>query len=110
MKATIEVNEGNFETEVLNSPQPVLVDFWAAWCGPCKMLAPVLEEIAAEKRGQAKIVKVDVDANPTLAARFGIQSIPTLLYIAEGEVRHQTVGVTGKKAIVAKLDSLAVAA
>ncbi len=110
MKATIEVNEGNFETEVLNSVQPVLVDFWAAWCGPCKMLAPVLEEIAAEKRGQAKIVKVDVDANPVLAARFGVQSIPTLLYFAEGEVRHQTVGVTGKKAIVAKLDSLAVAA
>ncbi len=110
MKATIEVNEGNFETEVLNSAQPVLVDFWAAWCGPCKMLAPVLEEVAAEKRGQAKIVKVDVDANPVLAARFGVQSIPTLLYFAEGEVRHQTVGVTGKKAIVAKLDSLAVAA
>lgn len=110
MKATIEVNEGNFETEVLNSTQPVLVDFWAAWCGPCKMLAPVLEEVAAEKRGQAKIVKVDVDANPVLAARFGVQSIPTLLYFAEGEVRHQTVGVTGKKAIVAKLDSLAVAA
>mgnify|MGYP000968980455 CR=1 FL=1 len=110
MKATIEVNEGNFETEVLNSAQPVLVDFWAAWCGPCKMLAPVLEEVAAEKRGQAKIVKVDVDANPVLAARFGVQSIPTLLYFAEGEVRHQTVGVTGKKAIVEKLDSLAVAA
>ena len=110
MKATIEVNEGNFETDVLNSAQPVLVDFWAAWCGPCKMLAPVLEEVAAEKRGQAKIVKVDVDANPVLAARFGVQSIPTLLYFAEGEVRHQTVGVTGKKAIVAKLDSLAVAA
>ena len=110
MKATIEVNEGNFETEVLNSTQPVLVDFWAAWCGPCKMLAPVLEEVAAEKRGQAKIVKVDVDANPVLAARFGVQSIPTLLYFAEGEVRHQTVGVTGKKVIVEKLDSLAVAA
>ncbi len=110
MKATIEVNEGNFETEVLNSAQPVLVDFWAAWCGPCKMLAPVLEEVAAEKRGQAKIVKVDVDANPVLAARFGVQSIPTLLYFAEGEVRHQTVGVTGKKVIVEKLDSLAVAA
>ena len=110
MKATIEVNEGNFETEVLNSTQPVLVDFWAAGCGPCKMLAPVLEEVAVEKRGQAKIVKVDVDANPVLAARFGVQSIPTLLYFAEGEVRHQTVGVTGKKAIVAKLDSLAVAA
>jgi thioredoxin 1 len=110
MKTTIEINEANFETEVLKSAQPVLVDFWAKWCGPCKMLAPVLDEIATEQAGRAKIAKVNVDDNPALAARFGIQSIPTLLFFASGEVRHQTVGVAGKKAIVAKLESLAVAA
>ena len=110
MKQTFEINEANFEAEVLKSTQPVLVDFWAEWCGPCKMLAPVLDEIAIEKAGHAKIAKVNVDENPTLADRFGIQSIPTLLYFANGEVRHQTVGVAGKKAIVAKLAALALAA
>jgi thioredoxin 1 len=110
MKATLEINADNFETEVLKSAQPVLVDFWAEWCGPCKMLSPVLEEIATEQAGRAKIAKVNVDEQPELAARFGIQSIPTLLYFANGEVRHQSVGVTGKQAIITKLNSLAVAA
>ena len=110
MKPTIEINEANFETEVLQSAQPVLVDFWAEWCGPCKMIAPVLDEIATEQTGRVKIAKVNVDANPELAARYGIQSIPTLLYFAGGELRHQTVGVASKKAIVTKLDTLAMAA
>ena len=110
MKPTIEINEANFETEVLESSQPVLVDFWAEWCGPCKMLAPVLDEIATEKSGRVKIVKVNVDENPTLAARYGIQSIPTLLYFAGGQLRHQTVGVAGKKRIVDTLEALGVAA
>ena len=108
MKQTIEVNEGNFETEVLKSVQPVVADFWAEWCGPCKMLAPVLEEIASEQGSRAKIVKVNVDENPALAARFGIRSIPTLLYFAAGELREQTVGVVSKKSIVSRLESLAV--
>jgi len=110
MKPTIEINEVNFETEVLKSSQPVLVDFWAEWCGPCKMLAPVLDEIAIEQAGRAKVAKVNVDLNPALAARYGIQSIPTLLYFVAGELRDQSVGVAGKQAIIAKLDNLAVAA
>ena len=110
MKATVEINETSFATEVLQSGQPVLVDFWAEWCGPCKMIAPLLEEIATEQAGRVKVAKVDVDANPVLAARFGIQSIPTLLYFAGGEVRDKTVGVTGKKAILSKIEKLAVPA
>jgi thioredoxin 1 len=110
MKPTIEINETNFETEVLKSDQPVLVDFWAEWCGPCKMLAPVLDEIAVEQSGRAKVAKVDLDANPALAARFGIQSIPTLLYFVGGEVRDKSIGAIGKKAILAKLEKLAVPA
>jgi len=110
MKAIVEINESNFEAEVLQAQQPVLVDFWAEWCGPCKMIAPVLDEIATEQAGRAKVAKVNVDANPALAARYGIRSIPSLLYFAGGEVRDQTVGVTGKRAIVAKLEKLALAA
>ena len=110
MKTTIEINEANFELEVLKSTQPVLVDFWAEWCGPCKMLASVLEEIATEKSGRAKVAKVNVDESPALAQRFGIQAIPTLLYFAGGQLRHQTVGVAGKKKMVETLDALVVTA
>jgi thioredoxin 1 len=108
MKPTIEINETNFDSEVLQSNQPVLVDFWAEWCGPCKMIAPVLNEIAIEHAGRVKVVKVDVDRNPALAARYGIQSIPTLLYFAAGEVRDKTVGAISKKAILTKLEQLTV--
>jgi thioredoxin 1 len=108
MKATIEINEANFERDVLQSKEPVLVDFWAEWCGPCKMLGPVLDEIATEQSGRAKVAKVNIDQNPNLAARFGIQSIPTLLYFSGGEVRDQTVGAISKRLIVSKLEKLAV--
>src|SRR5580658_5475974 len=106
MKKTIEINETNFESEVLQSNQPVLVDFWAEWCGPCKMLGPLLDEIAAEQAGRVKVAKVNLDTNPELAARFNIQSIPTLLYFAGGEVRDQTVGAINKRVILSKLEKL----
>ncbi|MFZ0827010.1 MAG: thioredoxin [Verrucomicrobiia bacterium] len=110
MKAIIEINEANFEAEVLNAAQPVLVDFWAEWCGPCKMLAPVLEEIATEQSGRVKVAKINVDDNPALAARFGIQSIPTLLYFAGGEIRNRSAGVQGKRTILSQLEGLALPA
>ena len=110
MKHTIEINGANFESEVVQSNQPVLVDFWAEWCGPCKRLGPVLEEIALEHNGRVKVAKVNVDTNSQLAERFGIQSIPTLLYFANGEIRDKTVGVLSKPAIVSRLEKLAVPA
>ena len=110
MNHTIEINEANFESEVVQSNQPVLLDFWAEWCGPCKMLGPVLEEIALEHNGRVKVAKVNVDTNSQLAERFGIQSIPTLLYFANGEIRDKTVGVLSKPAIVSRLEKLAVPA
>ena len=106
MKLTIELNESNFDREVLQSNLPVVVDFWAEWCGPCKMLAPALDEIARELQGQAVVAKVNVDDQPALAARFRIQGIPTLLYFNGGELRDQTVGVVSKKTIVTKLTAL----
>ena len=110
MEPTIEVNETNFETEVLKSAQPVLVDFGAEWCRPCKILAPVLEEIAVEQAGRVKVAKINVDDNPALAAQFDVRSIPTLLYFTDGQARHGTVGVVGKKVIAGILENLAVAA
>ena len=110
MKPTIEINEANFATEVLKSDQPVLVDFWAEWCGPCKMLAPVIDQIAIEQAGRVKVTKAKVDVNPGLAARYGIRSIPTLLYFVGGELRHQSAGAVSKKRILDALAALAVTA
>jgi thioredoxin 1 len=106
MKATIEITGSNFETEVLKSDQPVLVDFWAEWCGPCKMLAPVLDEIATENAGRYKVVKINIDHQPELASKYRISAVPTLLFFSKGDVAEQSVGVISKKGILAKLHSL----
>ena len=110
MKPTTEVNVTNFKTEVLASSEPVLVDFWAPWCGPCRMLGPVLDEIAREQAGRVKVAKINVDENPDLAAQFQIQAIPTLIYFFKGEAKERSMGAVSKGAILAKLDALAKAA
>jgi thioredoxin 1 len=103
----LSINADNFESEVKNSDKPVLVDFWAEWCGPCKMLGPVLDELADEKGDAVKIGKVNVDENQELSAEYGVKSIPLLLFFKDGEVKDQIVGVASKDAIAAKLDALA---
>lgn len=106
-EAVLKLTKDNFESEVLQSGVPVLVDFWAEWCGPCKMLGPILDEIAKDKGEAIKIGKVNVDDEGELAAQFGIQSIPALFYFKGGQLAHKSVGVTPKSQIVQKLESLA---
>ncbi len=100
------VNEQSFENEVVNNDHPVVVDFWAAWCGPCRSLAPVIEQVAEEYAGKVKFVKVDVDENPGLANKFGIKGIPTLLFFKKGEVVEQEVGFVTRESLVEKVDSI----
>ena len=102
----LAVTDSNFQTEVLNSPVPVLVDFWAVWCGPCRAIAPIVHEIAEEYDGSAKIVKLDVDNNPATATNYGIRSIPTLLIFHNGAVVDQIVGLVKKNVLTDKLDNL----
>lgn len=97
------ISSAEFQSEVEQSDVPVLVDFFATWCGPCKMLSPVLEDVAAEVAGRAKIVKVDIDASPDLAQRFGVMSVPTLMVFRSGQVANQAVGVQPKPALRALL-------
>jgi thioredoxin 1 len=101
--ATIEVSDTSFSTEVLSSDKPVLVDFWATWCGPCKMVAPVLEEIAAERADQLIIAKLDVDANPETARDFQVVSIPTMILFKDGQPVKRIVGAKGKAALLREL-------
>lgn len=96
---TVKVDNANFQAEVLDSAEPVVVDFWAEWCGPCKMIAPSLEEIAKEMAGKVKVAKINIDENPELAAKFGVRSIPTLAVFKSGEVADIKVGAAPKTAL-----------
>ncbi len=102
----LQITESNFEAEVIQSPVPVLVDFWATWCGPCKMISPIVDQVAVEMAGKAKVGKVDVDGNAALATRFNVRSIPTLLFFKGGELKDTVVGATSKDNIVKRLQAL----
>ena len=103
----LTITDANFQTEVLQSEQAVLIDFWAPWCGPCVQLAPIIDEIATARAGAAKVGKVNVDEHQAIAAQFRINSIPALLFFKGGQVRDQLVGRAPKAEILAKLDALA---
>ena len=105
MSEPIVLTDDNFSAEVLNASQPVLVDFWATWCGPCRMIAPIVQELSSEYEGRAKVGKLDVDAAQKTAAEFGIRSIPTLLIFKEGKVADQIIGAVPKGQITEKLEA-----
>jgi thioredoxin 1 len=107
MTEPININEASFAKAVLQSPIPVLVDFWAPWCGPCKMIAPLLEEIARENGERFRIAKVNIDDDSALAQRFNVRAVPTLVFFHGGKLRDQLVGGAPKKTILEKLESLA---
>jgi thioredoxin 1 len=102
----ITLTEDNFRAEVLESSQPVLVDFWAAWCGPCRMITPIVEELAVDFAGRAKIAKLNIDDYSQIASRYGISAVPTLLLFQSGQVVDQVVGVAPKRVFAAKLEAL----
>lgn len=102
----IEITDANFEELVVKSEKPVMIDFWAVWCGPCRMIAPIVEEMAGEYEGKAIIGKVDVDSNPGVAMKYGIRNIPTVLFVKNGEVADKQVGAAPKQVFTKKLDAL----
>ncbi|GIW42519.1 MAG: thioredoxin [Candidatus Binatia bacterium] len=101
-----EVTDATFEEEVLQSPVPVLVDFWAPWCGPCRTIAPIVEELAGEYEGRLKVVKMNVDDNPDTPSRYGVRGIPTLLLVRGGEVREQIVGAVPKRQLTRAIEQV----
>jgi len=106
MTKPADVTDQTFESEVINADVPTLVDFWAPWCGPCRMVAPIVEELAGEYQGRVKFVKLNTDENPAVSGRYGIRSIPTLLVFKGGEVKGQIVGFRPKSELKNRLDSV----
>ena len=102
----LEVNDNNFDEIVIKSDKPVLVDFWAEWCGPCRMVAPIVEEISLEYEGIILVTKCDVDSNPAVASRFGIRNIPTVLFFKDGKIVDKQVGAVPKSNFISKIDPL----
>ncbi len=102
----IKLDESNFDRELTQDDKPVIVDFWAEWCGPCKMIAPLLDEIAREKTGAVKVAKVNVDENQSLSSKYNIRAIPALLFFKNGQLRDQVTGVTSKKDLLNRIEAL----
>ncbi len=102
----LEINDANFEELVVKSDKPVVIDFWAVWCGPCRMIAPLIEEMAKDYEGKAVIGKLDVDSNPNVTTKFGVRNIPTVLFLKNGEVVDKQVGAVPKSVLVQKLEAL----
>lgn len=102
----LEVNDGNFDDVVLKSDKPVIVDFWAEWCGPCRMVGPIIDEISKEYEGKALVTKCDVDNNPGVASKYNIRNIPTVLFFKDGKIADKQVGAVPKNSFVVKLNAL----
>jgi thioredoxin 1 len=105
--STVTITEANFDAEVTQSTKPVIVDFWAEWCGPCKMIAPVLDEIAKEKGDTVKVGKVNIDDNQSLSFKYNVRAIPTLLFFKNGQVVDQVTGMTSKKDLLGRIEAVA---
>ena len=102
----LEITDANFEELVMKAEKPVMIDFWAVWCGPCRMIAPIVEEMAGEYEGRAIVGKVDVDSNPNIAVKYGIRNIPTVLFVKGGQVVDKQVGAAPKQSFTTKLNAL----